>query len=287
MLSAGPTIASVTGTPDPAVRKAPLEIVANGITDTGGLIRSVAFYLDVNHDGVFDKGDKRLGNGKLVAGTNNYELAAHTLTWALGTNDILAVATDNHGNKTTSEGSVTIENRPPHIAELAVAHNLAAAGNSIKLTAIGITDPEHKVKIASVAFYLDSNNNGVPDSGELLGVDNNKKGGWTITVNLPDTLPTTGTVTFLAVATGTDGTPGTVKSKTVQVDAPPTITMLTADSTVVARTVPMTLTASGVSDSDGTVKHVSFFLDANHDGVLDAGDKLLGNGKQNGRAILS
>ncbi|MDY0171237.1 MAG: hypothetical protein RBS80_32150, partial [Thermoguttaceae bacterium] len=65
-------------------------------------------------------------------------------------------------------------------------------------------------------------------------------------------------------------------------NAAPEVTALTADPNPVTRPGDLTLTAVDASDADGAVNLVRFYRDTNLDGVLSAGDELLGTDSDGG-----
>ena len=68
--------------------------------------------------------------------------------------------------------------RSPTIGSLSVSPNPVTQGDSLTLTANGVTDSDGTV--VEVVFFLDTNGNGVIDVGTdiLLGVDTSSNGGW-------------------------------------------------------------------------------------------------------------
>lgn len=90
----------------------------------------------------------------------------------------------------------------PVVTALGTSATYYTRGQTITLTATGVSDPDGP--IASVSFYLDANNNGIADSGELIGSDTQSDGGYTFNYNVADDF-TLGPAAFLAVATDTDG----------------------------------------------------------------------------------
>jgi len=95
------------------------------------------------------------------------------------------------------------DNQAPTIGSLTVSSSVIQQGQTITLTANNAAD-DHGV--ASVAFYLDSNHNGVGDPSELLGTSTS---GWTWSGTVTWS---TGQQTFLAQATD-DGYPVGVKAR--------------------------------------------------------------------------
>ncbi|MFO0836093.1 MAG: choice-of-anchor Q domain-containing protein [Phycisphaerales bacterium] len=163
----------------------------------------------------------------------------------------------------------------PTLASLGASGSTIVRGQSMTLTANSVTDADGT--IARVDFYRDANNNGVADSGELIGSDSNPAGGYTLSVAVP-TSAALGAQSYLAVAVDNDGGLSSFKSASVTiVNAVPTIASLTPSATTLENGDPLTLTAKSVADADGTIVKVSFYADTNKNGVADA-NELLGAG---------
>jgi hypothetical protein len=278
MLTAGPVIGGLAGAPNPVTRGDKVVFTASNVTDATSPVASVEFVADLNGNGIIDATDKLLGKGKLVKGTSDWILSISTTKAPVGIVQILAVGTD----KAKVQGAValttiTVNDRPPTLPKLTVSGKAVANGNPVTLSVPGAKDRDGT--IAKVEFFLDVNGTGIPDVTHKLGEDDSAAGGFKLTVASLSGVPAGATVRFLAVATDNDGTQSTVATATTNVDAPPTIGSFVASPNPVARGQTLTLTAGTVADSDGTVKSVSFFLDLNGDGILDAHDLSLGKGK--------
>jgi uncharacterized delta-60 repeat protein len=104
----------------------------------------------------------------------------------------------------------------PQIGSFTASSNPATAGSLVTLAASGITDGNPNSTITQVAFYVDSNGNGVLDSGDtLLGyATQTSPGVWTysFTVNL-----TSGMYTLFAQAQDNDGVLGDPLALSLQV----------------------------------------------------------------------
>ncbi|MBL8761017.1 MAG: right-handed parallel beta-helix repeat-containing protein [Phycisphaerae bacterium] len=157
----------------------------------------------------------------------------------------------------------------PTLASLSVSANSVVRGQSVTLTASGAADLDGA--ISRVDFYRDANNNGVADSGELVGSDSNPAGGYTFSLNT-SSLPL-GSQTFLARAVDNDAGVSTPKSAAATMtNAVPTVASLTTPGAVFVVGQTLVLTAGGVADVDGTIARVDFYRDANANGVADAGE---------------
>lgn len=105
----------------------------------------------------------------------------------------------------------------PEIGSLAASPNPASAGSDLTLIAGSFSDSNPGASISQVAFYLDSNGDGVLDSGDaLLGSGAlNADGTWRF--KLSTTGFASGTYTFFALATDSDGSQGSPVATTDQV----------------------------------------------------------------------
>ncbi len=203
------SIISVTPTPNPVERGIKLTLTSNGATsDT----KSVVFFTDANGNGVLDSTDKRIGRD--LAGRNGFNWRLNTKKLALGQIRFFAEPHAASGAAGTPVSTVvTITDAPPTIKSLRTNFKTFHRGKTITLTAAGVKDSDGKV--GSVAFFLDSNQNGTFDTGvdTFLAPDPDPKGGFKYQ---PDTnaLPL-GTQTFFAIATDNDG--GTSNAASVAV----------------------------------------------------------------------
>ena len=142
-------------------------------------------------------------------------------------------------------------------------------GTPVVLTANDVTD------IKVVSFYVDSNGNGVLDDGDKKlnsdGTGANGFMGKAQTKKLP-----VGDVLFFAQGHDVDGNMATAQTSVHLTNASPTLKRLTAAPKKLVHGKKLTLIANGAHDTDGTVASVSFYVDSNGNGLIDAGDVLLG-----------
>ncbi len=141
-------------------------------------------------------------------------------------------------------------------------------------------------RVSSVVYFADLNQDGLLDRGDtILGSSSKAAGNYAFT-GLFNKKLTIGSVTIAAIAKGIHGKTDISTAATDAVtigDDPPTIKKLTASSKVVAGT-KITIIASGARDQDGSVTAVEFWIDDNHDGMIDAGDIDLGHGTPIGKS---
>lgn len=170
---------------------------------------------------------------------------------------------------------VTPPNPVPTINSFLCDPSPFSAGAVVTLRA---TASDSNGSVTGVEIFIDKNNNGSADAGESLGVDGPRKGYW----KTCNTTGYGGSVAFLAQAIDNNGArSGFSKIVTSIVNKNPVISSFTASSSSVVRGNPLTLFASA-SDSDGSVKSVSFFWDQNKNGLTDAGELLGTDGPAKG-----
>ncbi len=274
-----PTIASLT-TSGPVSQGSTLTLTAGGVTVPTGSIKTVDFYTGTTS--TFDAvTDRLLGQGTTTDGVN-YFLVTNTTNIPVGTDYFFAKAVSALGEQSAVvSANTTINDHPPHITMLVSVPTDPAAGNTVLLQAVGVSDPLDPVQ--TVNFYWDQNLTGVPSTAVLLGTDTSVAGGWNTKVTLPDDFPSSGPATFLAQAVDGADTLSNVVSLTDTVNARPTISSFIGSPNPVGRNTNLTLTATA-ADSDGSVTRVGFWVDNVGDGVVHPlQDTLVGYGiKQTG-----
>ena len=105
----------------------------------------------------------------------------------------------------------------PQITSCSASPNPAAPGSSVALTASNIIDPTPSASITQVAFYLDSNNDGIlePATDTLLGyATQTSPGVWTYTFPVTQA---SGSYTLFAQAVDSYGVIGDPLALTLQV----------------------------------------------------------------------
>src|SRR5262249_7198339 len=98
----------------------------------------------------------------------------------------------------------------PQVGSLTVT----AAGTNLTLTASGLTDANPGATVTQVAYYLDSNGDGVLDAGDVR-IGQASSGPWTITYSTTGLAP--GTHMFFAQAQDSYGALGDPLASTFQV----------------------------------------------------------------------
>lgn len=198
--SAVPTIGSLSLSVTSITRGQSLTLTAGTVVDADGTILRVNFYYDANKDGAADETeligiDSSSDGGYTLVFSQTQQLAGGIVT-------LLAVALDNESQAgDPASAQLTVANAAPTLNTFTVGSASFAQGDPFELGAT-LTDDG---SIASVSYYADSNNNGVPDAGELLGVAD-AFANYSLTLNAAQTnaLPL-GLVNFIARATDSDG----------------------------------------------------------------------------------
>lgn len=296
-----PTVGTVTVNPTSLARLQRFSVSATDVTGPANITR-VEFWRDVNNDGQITSADRLLGSG-VRSGTGPSAVwtlnNVSTSGFATGDNAVLARAFDSAGASSAGDqlGSATLSvtNVAPTLNNLTVAPAQlnAGVGGSVTLVA-SPTDADGTIN--RVRFYFDTNANGVFDDGtdEFLFEDTSVTGGWRAVINLSEIdaglgvgLGSASPNRFLAVAIDNDNAQSLPRLSTggVRVNDAPTVGTVTTSVSSIARLQRFSVTASNITtsaDAGETVSRVEFWRDVNRDGVIDAGDRRLGNGTRTG-----
>lgn len=250
-VNAKPTIASLTGAPQPTGPGQTITLTANGVADSDGTISWVDFYRDSNNNGVYDGSDTFLGRDTDSGGgwTRNV-----LVQWTTG--DYFARARDNSGAYSVYvKGHV---DQKPVIAAVDNDPNPIVRDMPVTFLASGVSDPDGTV--SAVAFYRNVYDSGHynPGQDQLLGYGANMGGGnWQLTV-LADWEPDISPMYF-AIAQDNEGYWG---DAVWTLNQNPSIEGVGADPSPVSLGDQIDLVAQGVQDSDGYVHDVVFSVTA-------------------------
>ncbi len=279
-----PTIGSFTINPSTVMSGGSATLTASNVTETGGTISTVTFYLESNGvPGLQIGSDTTLGNGSRSGTTWTFPVS--TNGFAAGTYTYYAVATDISGNSSdVASANLTVTRGTPTIGSFTASPNTVQTGDPVTLTAGNVT--ENGGTISTVSFYLESN--GIPglqtDTDTFLGSGTQNGNDWSLPLATDGFAA--GTYTLYAVAADDIGISSAVASTTLTVTGGtgiPIIGSFTANPSTVQTGTPTTLTAGNVTDSGGTVIDVSFYLESNGiPGLQTDSDTYLGSGTQNG-----
>lgn len=212
----------------------------------------------------------------LTASVNGGNLILTPVGTALGTVTITVRITAFDGTFVEDAFDVTITNPAPAVAGMQAQGNLPV-GHSMLVSAFGVRDLDATGGgVGSVAFYFDSDHNGILDTGtdELLGADLSSAGGWNFRV--ATTNMDVGANTIFARVTDTENATADTQLVVTLRAAVPTGT-ITPDPTSVAPGQNVDIEIGGLPNAAG-IRRVSIFLDTNNDGILNPlTDRLIGH----------
>ena len=172
---APPTVASLSGSPDPVTQSNTLTLTANGVADSDGTVSAVEFYRDINNNSVLDVGIDQLlgedtGHGGWTWSGSSVDFLWERTVFCRAQDDVAPTAT-----RSPPQASC----KPPTIASLSDSPDPVTQSNTLtsRLTAVADSDGT----VTRVEFYRDINNNSVLEVGtdQLLGEDTSATGGWT------------------------------------------------------------------------------------------------------------
>ncbi len=124
-----------------------------------------------------------------------------------------------------------------------------------------------------VQVYIDANDNGVIDAGETVAASEQLTAGQT-SYSIATTLTPNAANNFLVAATyGTADRSAAVVVPTITNDSIPPATPIVTTPAAATTVNATTATVAGTAEADSLVR---IYVDANHDGVVDAGDTVVG-----------
>jgi hypothetical protein len=254
-------------------------LTARDVADSDGSVTSVQFWRDSDNDGDLTDSDELVGTA--TSGSGDWSLSATVAEdWGVGSQIFFATAIDNdaeQGVPSLATQITTQANTGALIVALTANRTSATFNQSFTLTASGVEASVGTVR--SVAFYFDSNRDGLWDSRDKkLATDSSATGGYTAMVKVPTTW-TVGESLIFARATDSAGLGSPVAmSFTVAANVAPNAGTIVANPTAVTSNNRVTLTLSGATDEDGSIKNVAWFADTNGNGIWDSADRRLGSG---------
>ncbi|MGL4980025.1 MAG: beta strand repeat-containing protein, partial [Plesiomonas sp.] len=268
-------------------------------------------FIDANNDGVRDAGDTLLGNGSVVSATDLSKLTFRPTANANGTGYAsftwkVSDGTALSANTGTMALNITPVNDVPVISNTSVSKTVNEdSAQTFNPADFGFSDVNSGDTLQSITIvtaltagelFIDANSNGVRDSGDTL-LSNGA------VVSAADISKLTFRPTANANGAGyasftwkvSDGTALSANTGTMTLNVTPVNDAPVISNTSVSKTVnedsaqtfnPADFGFSDVDSSD-TLQSITIvtapttgelFIDANNDGVRDAGDTLLGNG---------
>jgi hypothetical protein len=150
---------------------------------------------DISHGGPYFLGDY-MG---LASAGNNFA-AVWSQTQGTDPGNIEFRFIDPPSAPSSSGTDLPLLEARPQISSFSASPNPVTAGSNLTLTAGNITDANSGATVIQVAFYLDSNSDGLLNSGDTLLGDGTQTGTGTWTFTFSTAGLTSGTYTFFAVA---------------------------------------------------------------------------------------
>lgn len=276
-----PVVTALSDFPDPVNEGADLLLQASDVLDVDGSVDAVEFFRD-DGDGVFEPGaDASLGLD--TTGGDGWKLTVPA-TWAGGEHIYFARARDDSGVWNLPEFSPSTTgavNLRPSVDDLTAAPPVVTRGETITLTASGVSDPAQAgvpgivPGVEEVEFYRDDGD-GTFDPGAdiLLSRDTDGSDGWGVTTSTGGWAALEHTF-FVRAADG-NGAWSDANSTTGIVNARPVVGALDDSPDPVNEGDDLTLTALGVSDPEGRMGRVDFYRDVNDNDTFDGEDRATG-----------
>jgi cyclophilin family peptidyl-prolyl cis-trans isomerase len=279
-----PDVVRLTASPSTVARNASVTLTASNLVlpDLVGF-RSIEFYADVNGNGTLQvsgqNADRRIGSASKFGSGVSIVTSTKGLPAGLFRYFARVLDTGNVWHDPV-QVSVTITNNAPVIRSLNVSPTVVRnLGDVVRLSLSGLNDVDGRV--VTVRYYREvvAGSEGLdPNTDLLLGTLTGSDVGRGLSINSSSF--TVGVNRFYAVAVDNDGTASSVVTSTLRMNAAPVVgSFSVSPATGVRLTTTFTLSASSVTDADGVVRRVNFFLDVNGNGLLDARDRALGEGK--------
>ena len=236
----------------------------SGEAEAGSLVQ---VFDDANGNGILDIGELLVGSQLLVTGETAYSITVPLVPNA--TNRFLIVSTDAGGNfSTTAVPSITQDSITPAVPTV-TSPTSPATLNADNLAVSGTAEAGSLVLV-----YIDGNDNGVFDDGDLV-VGSQQLGAGETDFNITTPLTPDAVNRFLVAnvdAGGNVSDSAIVPAITEDSTAPAVPTLLSPSGPVTVNTATTTL--SGEVEAGSLVQ---IFDDANGNGMLDDGEVLVGS----------
>ena len=285
VLASTPVSIAAVGTSAPnniiAYTGVPLTVTATTpttIADSATITR-VETFRDVNNNGVYDSSiDVSLGFD--TDGGDGWAITADTTLLGQGTNSLLTIATDSTGRTSVPRmTTLTVTALSPVSVGIFSVNPgvLTRLTDPLTLRLSSAATQVAAATIANVKFYRDFNGNGTFDvADELLGTVTTPTAGgaYELVISDPSSVGfVRNTNNVFAVATdSSDRT--SVAVRQLVTGAPP----VTASPAAVLRGNSTIFSVAPISGTAAPTRSVAFYVDRNGDGIVSAGDTLLGNG---------
>jgi hypothetical protein len=248
----GPTITSISASAQTIAEGQPLTLTAEGVSDPGASGVAVTFYEESNNVAGLQTGTN--GDYAFTAVTDGSDAITLDTTNAIGTYTFYAQVTDSSGAATatgTDAPSITVtviaaSAAVPTVAAVTASPNPVVSGDTLTLTATGVSDPG--ASVSRVYFYEETN--GIPGlqtgpGGDFSFRPVRSSGGFSINL---DTTGVTGSLTFYALAVDADG------NTSAEGTSAPSVSVDIASDAL--PDVPTDLTATAVSTDEIALSYV-------------------------------
>jgi hypothetical protein len=255
-----PTVASPTG--PVVVKSSTIEIT--GTAEPGSLVE---IFLDADGDGVRDQGEEIVGSQQLDALEGTYRITVTLEPDAV--NVLCVVATDPAGNRSAGilVPPVTHDGQAPN-APTITSPAAPTTTDAATIEVAGRAEPGSLVQV-----FIDANGNGVVDPGEGL-VGSQRLGEEDVLYRISVPLAPNAANRFLVVTTDPAGNRSTAAvAPAVTRDATPPPTPIVTPPSTPLPAGARSYTVAGTAEP-GTL--VQVFADANGNGRIDAGERVVG-----------
>ena len=236
-----------------------------GMAASGSLVQ---VYNDANGNGVIDTGDNVVASTQLAVGGTSYSVSAPLAQNAPNRFLVTATAAPSGESRVAVVPTITQDSMAPSFPEL-ISPNDAVTVNADTIAITGASESGSLVQV-----FVDSNQNGVIDSGDSV-VGSQQLGAGASDYNITVPLTQDSDNHFLVAATDAAG----------NTSVPTVVPVITEDSTAPASPVvtspagPVALNTATATIT-GTAEAGSFVLiydDANGNGVIDGGETVEGS----------
>lgn len=285
-----PTVGNFAGTPNPVPRLTSVLFNINSVLDDTK-VSKVEVFIDTNGNGSLDIGvDKRLGNAKRVAGTNDWTFAGKTKGLPAGLVRFFASAIDeNKGRSEALATQVQINNLAPTITSIKTSPVIVPAlDRTVKVSGVKIKDLDGKINRFEV--WRDMNDNGVVDGEDILLAEKAPAvgavavtGGFTVNIVASEANGFAyGDNAVLGRVRDTDNDWSSPAALNLHVNHQPFIEgALVFTPNPISQALKFGLTVATVGDVDSAIKTVELIHSVTNGVAPQAGDKVLAKAKFN------
>ncbi|MBS0198452.1 MAG: hypothetical protein JSR77_17005 [Planctomycetes bacterium] len=241
-----------------------------GDRDSG---ETITAYADVD-DNPYNNNEIRIGTTSVPAqafGSSTVQLSTTPLS--PGSYRLLVVGADEvHRRFAYLDEPLTVSAPPPPPPPPPMLMSVSAPSSPVFRPDVFVINAttSQSYSVRSVYVYADANRNGAFEPGIDTRLSSSSQlgaGSWTSWLssrNLP-----AGSVSLLIVATAANGATSTLTASVTIANSPPTLQSVSAKPTLIANAGDkLGLSIKNAKDFDGRVQSVSYFIDADGDGIL-------------------